>query len=696
MLKLSRFVAIWTLMLAAFAFMTVGSAHAAFDKTELKCRKGIAKNVLKSITTGHKTIAGCHKGRNAGKIGAGTDCNDLSSSGADAKGKFAKATTKLNDQFTKCSEDGNAGVLQVFQSCPDPCETSLGLPNPLTSFAEVSQCLQCVVTNAAQDLGTATLGTPPAVPLSKEDGKCHAAIAKGYGKYLATTLKERSKCQAAADKLGEMTVAGSGCATADPKLKIAGAKTKASDGINKSCPPPTSLANLDSCSAVDLPGLIACLETETETTGDAEMPRLYELAATLCPVAIDTKILANNGLDGTTVTVLDVGWKGISHGVDLQDQYNLSFDVTCGSSTPPCGTCTVDGVSSSGPQYAAFTRCSNDFSVECTMPFAADPACGGSTCVPTLGPPLPISAGNNPTCSINAMVADVTGTVEPDIGASSLSLQLQTKVHTGIGLSTPCPVCEGDSTPQDGVRDGTCSGGADDGQPCDIQAFDASFASQANGQGLSLDCAPDPLSNITGVGLNIPLELTTGSTLLEAENACDGVLGFLDCFCGVCSLDVSFPCRNDGECSSAGKGTCSSFGTGLARQPDDCQSVGGCEDPDGNGIGECADPGPIDTFCDGAVRSNGQGYIGCSSNVDCDVVGSECPDNDCGTCSLTKRRSCFSTANGISATGTPDVFRPISVGTFCIPPTNNAAINGVSGSPGPVRAITETQTTKRF
>ena len=43
-----------------------------------------------------------------------------------------------------------------------------------------------------------------------------------------------------------------------------------------------------------------------------------------------------------------------------------------------------------------------------------------------------------------------------------------------------------------------------------------------------------------------------------------------------------------------------------------------------------------------------------------------------------------------------DTDNPTLVSTFCLPPTNNAAINGVTGSPGPVRVAVEQLTTLRY
>jgi len=548
------------------------------------------------------------------------------------------------------------------------------------------------------------------------DQSCHASIGKGFGKYLATIMKERTKCQNSAEKAGALHIEDTGCLTADPKGKIAAALTKANAGVDGSCAAAT-LANLDSCSDVDLASLKTCLASEAEAASDKGVAGSYELDATICPEGVDALVRGRKTVDGdTTTTRLELGWTGSAHNADLQDNYFISVDYTCPNSGPPCGSCTIDGISPAGSQYNSFLRCRNDVSVECDELFANDlDDCGGDFCTYVLGPPLPVSAGNNPVCSINRLKADITGTSDPDLGEGELSISLSTLVNLGVnGLTQPCAICVNDTTPLDGVRTGTCFGGARDGLSCDIQGYSASFAPQgtcADGaalgnacdddtdcpgskcaltNGLSLDCPPEALANISGSGLNIELELTTGATSLGFDNACDAPLGFLDCACGVCSGDGSIPCRNDGECATLGIGTCTSIGSGTSRVPNDC-SDGVCT-PLGGDVGTCAN-GPNDTFCDGAVNADGDGYIGCTTDGDCDVVSSVC-GGDCGNCTDSRQRACF--LDPIVAAGTPSTTNPILVSTFCLPPTNNAAINGVSGQPGPVRVTVEQLTQLRY
>ena len=354
----------------------------------------------------------------------------------------------------------------------------------------------------------------------------------------------------------------------------------------------------------------------------------------------------------------------------------------------------IDGVSAGGEQYAAFTRCSNDFSVECTTPFVNDAACGGALCEYILGPMLTLSSGNNPTCTINRLAVDITGTANPDDGSGEINLELSSRVHLGIDLSTPCPVCSGDLTPQDGVREGTCVGGPKNGATCDTQGFDPTFAPAAEALGLSLDCPPDPLSNITGFGLEIPLELTTGSSSLGFDNSCDPPLGAFACACGVCTGATGTPCRNDAECASIAAGTCTAIGGGIPRVPNACAD--GICSVDVGEQGVC-NAGPTDKFCDLELTAEGDGYIGCTSNADCSAVSVVCGDGSpgsCGNCTISRTRACF--LDPINSTGTPDKENPITVSTFCLPPTASGAINVVTGSPGPARVTVSQLTNLRF
>ena len=108
--------------------------------------------------------------------------------------------------------------------------------------------------------------------------------------------------------------------------------------------------------------------------------------------------------------------------------------------------------------------------------------------------------------------------------------------------------------------------------------------------------------------------------------------------------------------------------------------------PDGDGT---CDDGPNDLSCDAVVRANGDGFIKCQSNIDCDVgtIGIAA-----GNCTLAAGRECF--LSTISAEGTADPDTPVGAAIFCIPPTSNAGINSVAGLPGPGRVLNQGRTRK--
>jgi hypothetical protein len=364
-------------------------------------------------------------------------------------------------------------------------------------------------------------------------------------------------------------------------------------------------------------------------------------------------------------------------------------------SSPPCGVCTNDGIRTTDPNSQLFTRCTNDFTAKCDEPFSLDnDDCGGSFCTYVLGPPVPVSAGGNPSCTINALAADLTGTGNVETGEAAATTNFATKVFTGgsASLTQPCPVCVGDITAADGVQDGICSEGSRDGLPCDTLGYDATFASLSKDLGLSLDCVPPAVENISGTGLKISFELTTGSSSLAADTECDSPLQSQDCFCAVCTGDQTLPCINNADCEAALAGTCTANDTGITRQPNDCE-VFACDDI-GEERGACSNLTAMDMWCEGLVKANGTGFIGCLDNNECiNESFTACENNDCGPCTLAQPRSCF--LDPIRTQGVASTGDPVLGGTFCVPPTLNFGINGASGLPGPGRVVVQ-QSIKRL
>ncbi len=695
-----------SLALSLFVALPLAApARAQLPDPAVDCRAAVAKNFAKLMKTAHKTIASCHKSRDTGKLPDTTDCNDMAEAEG-AKQKFTSSRNKAEGAIEAACAGQDAvltslGSPPYYSTCPVPCG---GVPDPMTTMSQVADCLGCYAEAVAEDVGAATLGQPVPTSLSKADVKCRGALAKGYGKYAATAYKEETSCQRGQDAVGNHDPAG--CAGSDPKLKVSKTLTKADAGLDKSCAA-AALAALDSCAADTVGNLKAC---SAAAFGDAEddlFLATYAMAQSpFCPSTVRlTQLAGCSTLEptaggcssgGETTSSLSEGWKPSGHDSGVVDAVTLALDVTCPGTPGACGTCTVDGISSNNPAFDGFARCHDTPWVECTNLFGLDAACGGGPCAYFASPPVPFVAGGAPLCVLSQYDDQVSGAVDPDAGDVDLTLEIRTRLHSGLGISQPCPVCRNDATPQDGVAAGTCDGGPRNGLGCDAQGFDLSFAAtnaDAPTQGLSLDCPPSAVSGFTGSGYARTFVLTTGATTLPAGDACDMPLGSLDCFCGVCSVDPTVVCNGDSDCSGLGLGTCGA-GSGSSRQPNACGDLT-CEptgSPDGRG--ECT--GDFELYCDGLLRADGKGILPCFADFQCDafVTGSPnpedwiCPGDDCGSCAHAETRSCF--VDPIALSGTASATAPVIAGATCVPPTTSTSVDAVFGLPGPSSLVLET------
>lgn len=375
-----------------------------------------------------------------------------------------------------------------------------------------------------------------------------------------------------------------------------------------------------------------------------------------------------------TGTEADVGWTGLSHDYDTDDPVPARVFLDC-EGPAPCGQCEVTGHDPS----LGNCRCADDNRQPCfTVAGPDEQFCGGGQCICNFGPPLPLSSGNTPVCILNTLASHPDGDVNVDEGSGFLNLHLAEKVYLGISTLQPCPLCVDDPTPADGQRGGTCVGGANDGQTCDAQAYNATFP-PPTGALYSLDCFPLAAANITGPGLRLETRLTTGRDELHANVPCaeGGPGSELLCPCRLCTGDPSIACNSDDECAAADAGTCASSGSGSLTLPNACDT-GQCEDVGGE-EGLCTD-GPDDSYCDAIVRPEGTGLLGCGTNADCEpaTIGV-----DAGACALLQRRDCF--LDPIVTEGIANPFVPYVGGTFCSPPTSSATVNTVVGLPGPGR-----------
>ncbi|MBI5505594.1 MAG: DUF4215 domain-containing protein [Deltaproteobacteria bacterium] len=457
-----------------------------------------------------------------------------------------------------------------------------------------------------------------------------------------------------------------------------------------------------------------------------------------------------------TATQLDSGWTGLSHDADINNLIVTHGYLECAGAGPACGVCDVVGLDPAGGSC----RCSNNTRTICDQPFAADAVnCGGAVCDCYFGAPFPLSSAGTPACIVNRFSQDISGTANVDLGAGHIAANLRTQVFLGITTTTPCPVCGGrcsdnaavtcvfdsdcasgtcqlDPVVGDGLRGGVCIDGRNAGLGCDVTALNTSFPalpSAQGGGGYSLDCLPDTGKNVSGSGLVIILDQTTGSAQLDFNVPCGNGSEF--CPCRQCTTDNTVSCNSDAECASQPGGcsvassfhcatttnckginagnclgikrcqlatavpcttntdcasvdlgvcnpsTCNSNGAGVVPSPNDCDEFA-CSDV-GGGEGECT-TGPDGTSCDAVVRANGMGVLSCATNDDCSPEAVGIP---AGSCTLVERRNCF--LDPIVATGHADPAAPIGAAAFCIPPTSSPAINSVAGLPGPGRTVNQ-------
>ncbi|HIF64740.1 MAG TPA: hypothetical protein EYG16_01975 [Deltaproteobacteria bacterium] len=644
----------------------VPTADAQITKDEAKCRGTIGKNVTKYVATAWKAVGGCHKSRDKGKVGAGTDCNDLGQ--ADIKGKLTKAAAKLRSSIggakDKCADKttGNpfTNVLDQYGRCPSPAQATDdgGAGDGIDDFAELSDCL-IGLADATVEMASKEINGLPDNPtgLSKDQLKCRGAIAKNAGKLVATVGKERSKCQAGTDKsLGPISWV---CGSADPKGKIASTAGKTNDGIAKACAlSKAELDAIDSCGDT-VAQLQACVTADVAiTNGGGTVAMAFELPGN-CPASFPVLFNAGYGAQLTN-SELDSGFNGGAHDVDIVDAFQSAVLTACDGD---CANCVVTEDPSPG-----YCRCDNDLTTTCDEPFVADADdCGGDTCNCFFGPPLALSSSGTPVCVINEITGPLDCNCDGITGecTGDCKIGLTSRLHQGIGQTKPCPTCEG----------GTCSGGPRDGLACTVDATHPDFGPGA------IECPPDAGSKISD--LSIALNLNHGVASLPFGTQCDAPLAASSCACAVCSGDSTVGCNSDAECTALGAGTCDSNGGGAGRLPNGCAADGVCgvdpDDPSGQ-EGICTNAANVVTFCDAQLRASGKGLIPCSSDADCDVLDSECDGGDCGDCTLVQGRDCY--LDPIEAAGDPSPYGGDMGAIFCVPPTASPAVNNAGGLPG--------------
>jgi hypothetical protein len=338
-----------------------------------------------------------------------------------------------------------------------------------------------------------------------------------------------------------------------------------------------------------------------------------------CPTHVELHI------DGPHVD-LDFGFTGVTYDTPFHDGIVLTLAATCAESAQgACTSCRLTGPATHAGQRAT-RRCADDIRRVC----AADADCTTGMCTDLLGPPLGLIGGGSATCVRNEITDVGSGTLDPATGALTVPVSLRWTFIEGLDVGVACPVCTGA-----GLADtGLCHGGPHNGETCIVDATDATLGNT------SYDCSPG-LSAAIGV-LNFSIQLTTGTSRLEATQACLGTPA-ARCYCaGQMAANTCLGSLCEGE-------------------------------PGEDAV--CVD-GPIDATCEHDA------FRGCFDDRDCPASSDHCRMHP---------RECSAEANAVDGnvealerTGIVDPVHATLVGTSCVPAANNATSNVGLGLPGPV------------
>lgn len=661
------------LLASCLTFAAVASPCAAIaqDAAQAKCRATIAQATNKYLKTLLANMTRCHAGRDGGVLAAAVDCSDPVAS--DTKDKLPAARQKAAAAILKMCEDtsGNAlaGILAAYPRCPSPAQTidDGGATSGIDSVGELVACLLEIEAGSARRLISDVMGSPEALPIAGGGLACRAAVGKGLARAMVAIGKDRARCQKVADRAGGPL--DYDCAGSDQNGKIAASLAALGSAILRACaidddPGLSMKAELDALDlCADLPSqLTECVvDRAAAGFGPGLIAVAYELPSTCRAGGVRRIGHAAFGAQ-LTDSSLSAGFNGLAHGIDLADGFHEAVTLACDDD---CARCSL-ALDPRRGQPDSNCRCAADPTITCDTINGPDTDdCGviNNQCRCYLGPPLPVSVSSAPTCQPVLIVSDYDGTVDIGTGRWQQRSPLAALIHLGDAVARPCPTCDGDVTANDGVRDGTCNGGARAAQPCDVNGVHSSFGD------LSHDCQPVAAANISGAGLLLDFTFDTTRSLMHFTLPCDSPSTGL-CPCRVCSGDSSIGCHDNAICVANGAGACSGTG-GAGVHPNACNGEVCGED------GQCTN-GPFEHFCDGRTHADGRGYITCTTDADCQAV-------DAGTCRLVQTRRCYT--DPIVAPGRPGHLGAVLGATGCIGLTSNPAVNLASGLPGAVRVV---------
>ncbi|HEY2387154.1 MAG TPA: hypothetical protein VGK30_09345 [Candidatus Binatia bacterium] len=654
-MRVGRSVAVAAALLAMLSFGA--TAHA-----QNKCSSGKAKLAGKKAAA----ILGCLS--KASKKGG--DVN------AQAPGCIAKAQSKFTAGSQKIDSKQDVGKPETV--CPAGSGDEVARENDVDNFT----------TDVSNDLDP---GSPSAFTLSK----CTSGKIKCAGKKAAAKLGCFSKALGKNLPVDPLCISKAETKFAACYSKLESKEAPAKPDNSNVCVQPdgdagaieTKVDNFVNAIVAAYSTPVGPTPTATATPGPAT-----------CPSEIQFTGTSTNG-------VLDTGWTGNGHDATTITNGTVTVSVTgCSGSAPNCHVCSYTGPLENHAGQIHVQRCQGDSSITCT----SNAACGANgPCVFFFGSNLPLAAGGVSTCVQNVFAGGISGTANVDTsgagaGTSVGSASLTSIVFNGITLSNPCPQCNGDGATNDGIKGGTCSGGAHNGATCDVNGASPNISFGKT----SLDCPPLVGAKIAALPIN--LNNTTGTktrTLVATSPTCRAPgWGGNKCQCDTCGDNSGTVCATDADCGAGvicggkrciGGANIGAACTAASQCPGSACSATGAQTAanqcdGGPGSGDCvADPGtpgpndricssgPLESFC-GPVET----FRGCAANSDCTFAGD--------TCTVTRFRDCFD--NGVlgetvSSSGQADPpsghqSDPTLAALFCVGPTSSASVNSAAGLPG--------------
>ena len=716
-------------VVALFALVSSLALAAPARAEPVACQRAVLKASLKLVEARSKLLGKCEDRRLRGALPPATDCGTEPAT-AD---KVARAESKLATTLARAC----GGPDRTCGTPDDEPPATSGWPATCPGFAgadcwdavgdcdDVTTCLLCVDRAATErTIATGYPAAPDPDPtvlacqrvLGEQTRKLAAARANALRKCWDLRLKGRhtNPCPDPGDGKAAARIAKAESKARAKICKACGGADRACGGGDDLAPSAIGLNPFCAGAAPciqpldDFDAVVECATCVTaldaECTSALAVPALTPYPADCPPAEGPPWDGPRLELDGTAAPVgLDLGWTGFAHDFAGPWLGRLTLALSCpGGGVPPAGECTLLGPlpNDGGPAYASrrcadrtWLACASD--VECLTQGAEGP------CRFFLGPPQPVgSAGDVPTCSLNAIVAPVSGTLNVATGALAATVTLRTRLYfpQQSEIADPCPRCNG----------GVCHGGARAGLPCVAQGFSDVF-----GDAVSLDCPP--LGTWAGEhDATIPLATEHQAMTLSVPGSPTCLAGFSGslCLCDTCATAAAEACHTDADCSGSAAGSCggrrclggAASGTpctmpgldpvcggapcgtvGQPTRPNDCANAV-CT-PVGGGAGICAG-GPFRGAC-----GPSEPFRGCDTHTDCPVPGDVCayagmdcfPDNGVAGMGIT--------AAGVADPPIGGAFAPTLGAVFCLPPTRSNWFDTARGLPGPGRVTTTVSAT---